>query len=77
MDYSENWLPPCRLNGLAGTGETKTTYYNLKEENLMFEVKVVEKVSKTGNPYQCLVIVFPNGYEKTVFLENAEKYMLP
>lgn len=43
----------------------------------MFEVKVVEKISKTGNPYQCLIIVFPNGYEKTVFLEAAEKFMIP
>lgn len=43
----------------------------------MFEVKVVEKISKSGSPYKCLVIVFPNGYEKTVFLDSAEKYMLP
>lgn len=43
----------------------------------MFEVKVVEKISKTGNPYVCLMIVFPNGYEKLVFLEEAEKFMLP
>lgn len=43
----------------------------------MFEVKVVEKISKSNVPYKCLIIVFPNGYEKTVFLDNAEKYMLP
>lgn len=43
----------------------------------MFDVKVVEKISKSGKPYTCLIIVFPNGYQKTVFLEEAEKFMLP
>ena len=36
-----------------------------------------KKVSKkTGNEYIVLVITFPNGYEKTIFLEEAELYML-
>ena len=41
-----------------------------------FNVQVVEKVSKTGNPYTALEITFPNGYKKLVFLEEAEKYMI-
>ena len=44
----------------------------------MFTVKVVSDISKkTGNPYTCLVIKFPNGYEKRVFLEPAEVFMVP
>lgn len=42
-----------------------------------FIVNVVEKVSKkTGNPYTVLEIVFPNGYTKTVFLDDAEKFLV-
>lgn len=42
----------------------------------MFETKVVDKVSRDGNPYQALEITFPNGYKKLVFLTPAEKYMI-
>ena len=40
------------------------------------DVKLETKTSKTGNPYQVLVIIFKNGYEKTVFLDKSEIYML-
>ena len=42
----------------------------------MFEVNVVSRVSKDGNPYQALEIIFPNGYKKLVFLTPAEKFMV-
>lgn len=41
-----------------------------------FKVNVVDKVSKAGNPYTCLEIVFPNGYTKIVFLDEAEKFLV-
>lgn len=31
---------------------------------------------KTGNEYEYLALIFPNGYEKRVFLEDSEKFML-
>lgn len=37
-------------------------------------VKKCEFLSKKGTPYQCLVISY-KGYEKRVFLENAENYI--
>lgn len=38
-------------------------------------VKKCEFIStKTGNPYQCLVIEY-KGYEKRVFLDNAENFI--
>lgn len=42
----------------------------------MFEVVVVEKTSKKGNSYTALEIIFPNGYKKLIFLDEAEKYMV-
>lgn len=41
----------------------------------MFEVQVVSKTSKNGNPYTALEITFPNGYKKIVFLDKAEEYL--
>lgn len=41
-----------------------------------FSVKVIEKVSKNGQPYTALAIVFPSGYEKLVFLTPAEKHLV-
>lgn len=38
--------------------------------------RLEKKVSKAGNEYLVLMIKFPNGYEKQVFLEPAEIYML-
>ena len=36
-----------------------------------------ESVSKkTGNPYTCLEIEFPNGYVKSVFMDNSELFMM-
>lgn len=44
-------------------------------ENLQVPtVKKCEFLSKKGTPYQCLVISY-KGYEKRVFLENAENYI--
>lgn len=40
-----------------------------------FTVEVVTKTSKKGNSYTALVITFPNGYKKTVYLEQAEQYL--
>lgn len=41
------------------------------------KVCLVEKVSKkTGNPYKCVEITFPNGFVKVVFIQQAETYML-
>lgn len=33
---------------------------------------LVEKVSKTGNPYVCIEISLTDKVKKTVFLEDAE-----
>lgn len=41
------------------------------------KVELETKTSKkTGNEYKVLVITFSNGYEKQVFLEKSEVYML-
>ena len=39
-------------------------------------MSLTKKSKKTGNDYTCLEILFPNGYKKVVFLEEAEQYML-
>ena len=41
----------------------------------MFDGEVVTKQSKKGTEYTCLVITFPNGYKKTVYLEQAEQFL--
>ena len=41
-----------------------------------FSVNPVQRVSKEGNPYTALEIIFPNGYKKLVFLTPAEKFMV-
>ncbi len=41
-----------------------------------FSVKLVERISKNGQPYSALLIVFPSGYEKLVFLTPAEKHLV-
>lgn len=38
--------------------------------------RIEERTSKAGKTYKVLVITFSNGYEKAVFLENAEIYMI-
>lgn len=42
----------------------------------MFECKPVAKKAKNGTDYICLEVIFPNGYKKLIFLEQAEQYML-
>lgn len=42
----------------------------------MYTVEVVQKVSKNGEPYTALEIVFPSGYKKLVFLTPAEKHLV-
>ena len=42
----------------------------------MFEVVVLEKVSKNGSLYNCLEITFPNGYKKIVYLDKAEQFLI-
>lgn len=41
----------------------------------MFEVIVIERVSKNGVPYKALEIIFPNGYSKIVYLDKAEQFL--
>jgi hypothetical protein len=42
-----------------------------------FTVEIVERVSKnTGKPYTAFEIVFPTGYKKIVFLNDAEKSLV-
>lgn len=44
---------------------------------IKLEAEVKQGISKkTGAPYEYLSLIFPNGYEKRVFLEFAEKYMV-
>lgn len=38
--------------------------------------KLEKRVSKKGSEYVVLLITFPNGYQKMVFLEDAELFML-
>ena len=38
--------------------------------------KLEERISKTGKPYKVLVIELVSGYEKLVFLNNAELALL-
>lgn len=38
--------------------------------------KLVENVSKNGKPYVQGVITFPNGYQMTTFLDNAQTFIL-
>lgn len=40
-----------------------------------FKCEVIQKVSKNGEPYTALEIVFPSGYRKLVFLTPAEKHL--
>lgn len=40
------------------------------------KVQLEERTSQKGNPYKVLVITFKNGYQKIVFLEKSELYML-
>ena len=37
---------------------------------------VVEKISKSNNPYKCLEIELTPNYKKTVFLERGETELL-
>lgn len=44
---------------------------------MTFKGRLEKRVSKkTGNEYVVLVLTFPNGYEKVIFLEEAELYMI-
>lgn len=49
----------------------------MNKVELGFKVFFEEKVSKkTGELYSCMVVQFPNGYEKVVFLDTAEKFLI-
>lgn len=40
------------------------------------KVVMVERESKkTGNKYSALQVILPNGFQKLVFLDDAEKYI--
>ena len=44
---------------------------------MITKAELEKRVSnKTGKEYECLVLYFKNGYTKTVFLTEAELYML-
>lgn len=52
---------------------------NRKGEKIKMEMKArhEQRVStKTGKEYTVIVITFANGYQKLVFLDSAEIYML-
>lgn len=34
------------------------------------------KLNKQGVQYEVLIITFSNGYEKMVFLDNSEKFLI-
>ena len=38
--------------------------------------KMQKKLSKKGEEYEVLILTFPNGYEKMVFLDNSEKFLI-
>lgn len=35
-----------------------------------------ERISKAGNPYQVIVVVFDNDYKLESFLNNEQQYIL-
>ena len=40
------------------------------------ECKLVNRVSKKGEPYQCIEIQLTDTYKKTVFLDQPEKELI-
>lgn len=38
--------------------------------------RMEKKTNKDGKEYEVLIITFPNGYEKLVFLDNSEKFLI-
>lgn len=52
------------------------TYKLKKVVSSLFEVTVLDKVSKNGVPYKALEITFPNGYKKVVYLDKAEQFLV-
>lgn len=40
------------------------------------EVYREQKISKAGNPYEQLVVVFENGYAIRTFMNDEQKYIL-
>lgn len=42
----------------------------------VIEVYKENKVSKAGNPYELLHVIFENGYDLQVFLNNEQKIIL-
>lgn len=47
-----------------------------KMEARKVEATLVERESKAGNTYQCVVLKLTNTYEKVVFLDKAELELL-
>lgn len=46
-----------------------------KDKVVECSVILINRESKKGNKYSALQIVLPNGYQKTVFLDSAEKFI--
>lgn len=40
------------------------------------EIKIVDKTSKSGNPYSTLNLCFDNGYTFETFLNNEQKMLI-
>lgn len=38
--------------------------------------RMEKRKNKEGKEYEVLIITFPNGYEKMVFLDNSEKFLI-
>lgn len=58
----------------------KLTAKGRKMENIkdvIAEVRVIEGVGReSGKPYRQLALVFTNGYEKRIFLDSAEWFVV-
>lgn len=44
--------------------------------DLKVKATLVEKTSKAGNLYKVLELEFANGFKKTLFLEDAEMFII-
>lgn len=49
---------------------------NAPDEKYIDSVHREQRVSKSGNNYQVLVVVFANGYKMEQFLSNEQQYIL-
>lgn len=43
---------------------------------MQLQGELAKRVNKEGKEYEVLMLKFPNGYEKMVFLDGAEKFII-